>query len=209
MGCLTLFGLLVVLPSANYQVFDGLPASRLPEFLALALLVPFIISRLLRRVYTRVIGAAWPVVRRSLLAMGIIAVFAKVVLLASGTHAGFLACYRSPYAPPPAGPCEKSYENPFTRFGATRIDSYVDFYPSTWDLAFVNSLRFNIYQWIKGNVLRDRLPLAVTWTGTVERGRSWAAELRYVGAATIQLDANEPKRLAPRYDAPAIVQVPI
>jgi len=29
---LALFGLLLLVPSANYQVFDGVPWSRLPEF---------------------------------------------------------------------------------------------------------------------------------------------------------------------------------
>jgi hypothetical protein len=200
--------LLLAVPSADYHTFDGLPASRLPEFLGLALLVPFVVSPLLRRVYGRLIGAAWPAAH-GVLVLGILALSVKMVLLASGTHGGFLACYRSPFAPPPAGPCEMSYENPFLRFGVTRIDRHLDFGPSTWDLSFVNSLRFNIYPWIKGNVLRDRLPLAVTWTGTVERSDPWTAHLLYVGAATLRVDSGEPVQLAPRYDAPAIAQVSI
>jgi hypothetical protein len=206
---LALYGLLLVVPSANYHLFDGVPLSRVPEFLGLALLAPFLVRRALRRLYGRLAGAAGPVALRAFLALGALALALKLVLLASGTYAGFLACYGSPIAAPPAGSCEVSYENPFVRFGITRIDRRVDFAPLTWDLSFVNSYRFNIYPWVAGNVLRDRLPLTATWIGTVERRRAWTAEVRYVGAATLQVDSMEPTRLGPRYDAPAVVQVPI
>jgi hypothetical protein len=206
---LALFGLLLVVPSADYQYFDGLPASRLAEFLGAVLLAPFAASRVLRRAYARLVGAMWPAARGGLLALGVVALAAKVVLLASGTHAGFFACYRSPITAPPAGPCEKSYENPFARFGITRLDRRLDFAPLTWDLSFINSNRFNIYPWIKGNVVRDRLPLAVTWSGTVDRAQAWTAEVRYVGAAAVRVGSMEPSRLPSRYDALAIATIPI
>jgi hypothetical protein len=206
---LALFGLLLLVPSANYQVFDGVPWSRLPEFVGLALLVPFVVSRPLRRLYGRLLHGVPALVRHGVLGLGLCAVAAKLVLLASGTHAGFLACYRSPVAAPPAGGCERSFENPFFRFGATRIDARLDFEPTTWDLSFVNSLRFNIYPWVKGNVVRDRLPVAAGWNGTVGQARPWTAEVRYVGVAAVRIDSMEAVRLPPRYDALAVGTVPI
>ncbi len=144
-----------------------------------------------------------------LLALGVVALLAKLVLLTSATHAGFLACYRSPLAAPPAGACERSYENPFSRFGVTRIDRVLDFAPRTWNLSFVNSLRFSFYDWVPGNVRRDRLPLAATWITTVERPRPWTAEIGYVGVVALQVDSMEPTRLAARYDARAVAHVPV
>jgi hypothetical protein len=204
-----LFGLLLLLPSANYQVFDGVPWSRLPEFVGFALLVPFAVSRPLRRLHGRLLHRLPPAARRLLLALGLCALAGKLVLLASGTHAGFLACYRSPAAAPPAGGCERSYENPLFRFGTSRIDTRLDFEPATWDLSFLNSLRFNYYPWVKGNRVRDRLPLAVSWSGTVGRARAWTAEIRYVGEAALRIDSRDAVRLPPRYDALAVVTVPI
>jgi len=52
---LALFALLLLLPSADYQVFDGVPWSRLPECVGLALLVPFVVSRPLRRRHGRLL----------------------------------------------------------------------------------------------------------------------------------------------------------
>lgn len=206
---LGLFGLLLLLPSANVHRLDGLPLSRLPEFLGLVLLVPFVASAALRRRYGAFLRRAPALARHGLLGLAVGAVAAKLLLLASGTHVGFLACYRSPVAPPPAGPCERSYENPFGRFGVTRLDRRLDFAPAGWDLSFVNSLRFNIYPWIKGNVLRDRLPLAATWTGTVEHSRDWTAEIGYVGEAAIRVGSTEPVRLPARYDALGVAAVPM
>jgi hypothetical protein len=206
---LALFGLLLLLPSANYQVFDGVPWSRLSEFAGLALLVPFVVSGPLRRLYGRLLHRLPSPVRRGVLGLAVCALAAKLVLLASGTHAGFLACYRSPVAGPPAGACERSYENPFFRFGASRIDTRLDFEPATWDLSFFNSLRFNFYPWVKGNPVRDRLPLAVSWSGTVGRARAWTAEIRYVGVAAVRIDSLDAVRLPPRYDALAVATVPV
>ena len=204
-----MFGLLLLLPSADAHWLDGLPLSRLPEFLGLALLVPFVVSAPLRRLYGALLHRAPAPARRALLGLAVGAVAVKLLLLASGTHAGFVACYRSSLAPPPVGPCERSYENLFGRFGATRLDPRLDFTPDRWDLSFFNSLRFNIYPWIKGNVRHDRFPLAVTWTGTIEHSRDWTAEIRYTGEAVVRVGSMEPLRLPVRYDTVGVAMVPV
>ena len=50
---LLLLAVLLGLPSVNYQLFDGLPLSSWPEFVVLALLIPLLVSRALRRLYSR------------------------------------------------------------------------------------------------------------------------------------------------------------
>ncbi|MBI4246543.1 MAG: hypothetical protein HY614_05090 [Candidatus Rokubacteria bacterium] len=138
-----------------------------------------------------------------------LAVVAKVAMLASGTHDGFLGCYRSPVASPPAAlACEKSYENPFFRFGVTRVDHTVDFSGGNWDLSFINSLRFNIYPWVRGNVLRDRLPLAVTWEGIIEGSDPRMVRIVYVGEGTAGFGPLVVS-LPPQYRTAAAVTVPV
>src|SRR5262245_57281001 len=110
---LTLFGLLLLLPSANVHRLAGFPLSRLSEFLGLILLAPFLISPSLRRLYGVLLHGAPALARRAVLGAAVAAVALKLLLVASGTHAGFLACYRSSVAPPPVGSFERSYENPF------------------------------------------------------------------------------------------------
>src|SRR5262249_35926773 len=104
-----LFLILLALPSANYQRFDGLPLSRAPEFLVLALLIPLLASRGLRRLPRRGIARWPPRLRAALTVVAMVALAAKLLLLASGTYEGFLACYRSTLEPPAAGACERSF----------------------------------------------------------------------------------------------------
>jgi hypothetical protein len=132
----------LLVPSANLQVFDGLPLSHLPEFVGLVLLLPVLASRSLRRLYARQLRRCGPRVTRSLLAAGALALSVKLVLLATGVHAGFLACYQTPLSRA-RGSCEHSFENPFWRFDATRLDRHLDFGPDNWNLGFFNSLRVN------------------------------------------------------------------
>ena len=204
---LALLGAALLLPSSDLQTFDGLPLSTFPEFALLGLFVPLVASRGLRRLYARFVRRLGPLVARGGLVAVMLVLGVKLMLLASGSHTGFLACYRTPLAPPPGGECERSFENPFGRFGATRIDRYVDFRPDKWDLSFINSLRFNFYPWVPGLPRRDRLPLAVTWRGVVERAEPWVARVTYVGRATVTFgrDAHE---LPTHYGPPRTVRIP-
>ena len=182
-----LLGLALLLPSANVQRFDGLPLSSPLEFAALVLLAPLVVSRALRRLHAQCLRRGGSRVARALLIALALAIGLKVALLLSGVHTGFLACYETPLPVVSARACERSYENPFARFGATRIDHDVDFEPGTWNLGFVNSQRFNFYPWVSGLPRRDRLPLAATWRGVVSRPKPWVARVTYVGEGTVTL----------------------
>ena len=209
-----LLAVVLALPSANFQVFDGLPLSHIPEFLAFVLLVPLLASRGLRRLYARWLGS-WP--RGARVAMGTIlgvAVGIKLLLLASGTSEGFLACYRSPLEPPVNGPCERSFEHPFFRFSVTRLDRTINFGESDWDLGYLNTVRFDPhYVGLQGR-LRSRLPIDARWRGVVARPEPWVARVTYVGEATIIIDPDRPESrvvtaLPSRYGAEAVAYVPV
>jgi hypothetical protein len=203
---LALLAGLLLLPSANLHRFDGLPLSSLPEAVALALGVPVLASAGLRRLLGRALGVLPAAGRRALWIVGLAALGGKVLLFLAGTHAGFLACYTTPLDPPPAGPCERAFENPFFRFGVTRLDRVLDFGPDDWNLSFVNSNRFNFYHWQPGRPRRDRLPLAVTWTGALEARRAREVLVAYVGEGAVQVGAERRVELPRHYGAPREVR---
>jgi hypothetical protein len=195
-----LYVLILLVPSVNYQVFSGLPLSHAAEYLFGAALLPLVVHKALRTTFARFLTA------NRFLAPGLwaaagVALVIKVALFASGDYRGLQACYGSPLSPPPAGRCEASYENPLSRFGVTRIDERVDFGPTDWNLSFLNSLRFNIYPWVNGNRLRDRLPLSATWGGWVQAPDTRVVEVDYVGEGQILIGGSSVV-LPPSYTQP-------
>jgi hypothetical protein len=206
---LLLFGALLLVPSTDYGAFNGIPLSTLPEALALAFLAPLAVSRGLRTAYRRLLRRLGPLASRGLIGVAVTALGLKLVLLAAASPAGFLACYRSPAAAPSAGSCERSYTNPFFRYGVTRLDRSIDFGPTDWNLVFVNSPRFRFLPWVPGNVRRDRLPLDARWEGVLVPTQSAVAEIVYVGQATMSLGAAPILELPPHYGQPATATVEI
>jgi hypothetical protein len=210
-----LFALLLLVPSANYQVFDGLPLSRGAEFVGLALLIPLVLSRALRRLHARWVDS-WPrAIRGAALTSVALALGAKLLLLASGTHQGFLACYRTPLQAPAAGPCERSFENQFFRFAVTRIDRAISFDEHDWNLGFLNAIRFDRHYMGEEQRLRWRLPIQASWQGIVERSEPWVARVTYAGEAALVVDPEGPPasravtRLLPHYGPPQTHAVPM
>jgi len=205
------FFIVVCFPSANLQRFDGLPFSRLIEFGALALLVPFLIFPDLR------IGQLgfWKRLKIRpaylwILLAGILLL--KGILLASGAHTGFSACYRSPAEPTaitheelPPSVCERSYENLLNRFSATRLDSSLWFTPDTWNLVFLNTSRYNYYDWESGNILRARIPLEASWSGTPDVKPGDTIRIEYVGEGTVNW-GDEQIPMPPSYGASNVVE---
>ncbi len=189
-------------PSANHQVFDGMPFSRPQEVMAVCLLLPLLGSSRFRRLTRRALGR---VHRRGALAIGALAVAGvavKLVLFWTGTYTGFTACYQPAVADVPAQGCERSYENPFFRHGATRLDPAIDFGPDDWNLSFVNSLRFNYYAWAPGVISRERMPFTATWVGEIEIEEESSLQILYSGEGWITIGGigADEVRLEPAYD---------
>jgi hypothetical protein len=206
----------LVLPSANFGHFDGLPLDTVPELIGLLLLIPLTVSGGLRRYMRCLMGAHGRVVPAALVVIGLTAVGGKLALLASGTFEGFLGCYSSPLAPPPTEPCERSFANPWYRYSATRVDTAIDFGPETWNLSFLNSRRFSFYgRKAPGRPLRDRLPLEVTWQGIIERASPWVVRVVYIGEVGLRVSPEPPNheasevQLVSHYGTAGVVEVPV
>jgi hypothetical protein len=179
--------LLLLIPSNGLQQFDGLPLSHWIEFAALAFLLPFLFFRSLRQ------GAAelFSKVRFFLplfYAAGAIVFILKVGLWVFGGRDGFIGCYYSPapWAPnyPGAGVfagCERSYEDLFHRSGGTRIDRSISFGPDSWNLTFLNSLRYDYPQSVSDSIPRSRVPVTAEWTAFIALEQPTRVIVRYAG----------------------------
>ncbi len=180
--------LVIIFPSANYQIFAGLPLDTGWALTALLLIVPLFFSKALlgrleawlRRINQRIIFV--------LLGMLVLALFVKVTLLLSGTTQGFLACYASPVSKPDKGQCEQSYTNPFFLRGITRIDPKLEFSNERWNLAFFNTGDFNLGPWDgKKAYTRARIPFSADWQGQILTHAPQVIEVSYIGEGTIRL----------------------
>ena len=197
-------------PSANHQTFDGIPFSRPQEFIAVFLLLPFLASLRLRRLARHALGRVHRLGALAIGALAVAGVTIKLVLIGAGTYAGFSACYQPAVPDVPAQGCERSYENPFSRHGATRLDPVIDFGPDDWNLSFINSLRFNYYPWAGGVISRDRMPFTTTWVGTIEVEEESRLEIRYNGEGRIIIGGiGDEVRLEPTYDRVRNVRYPL
>lgn len=179
---------LMAIPRGTGGVFDGLPFSGWPEFIAFLAILPACSGRVQRLLSRRLatIHRSGPRFA-SLLALCGIAVSSALVYL--GTPAGFYACYTS--ALPGQSPaCERSYENATSMGGATRFDRTILFDPNDWRLSFFNDNRFNFYGWVAGERVRSRLPFNGEWRGWADVPVGSAIAIEYTGTGTLQIDGR-------------------
>jgi hypothetical protein len=207
----------VVFPTTNVARLDGMPLSSPHEIVLLLPGVTVLVSAGLRRQYGLLLDRGRGAIRWILLIAAIVALVAKGALLATGSSEGFVGCYSSPVAN--GAGCEFSFANPLSLHGATRVDREINFGPrrpstadavayplrdvqvgdlahSSWDLGFVNSLRFNFAK--PGAVDRGRLPLSVRWTGTVASRTQSPLTVEYVGELAVAF-GGAPNQLAQSY----------
>src|SRR5262249_25201430 len=100
------------------------------------------------------------------------------------------------------------------RFSVTRLDPAIDFDEQSWDLGFLNAVKFDPHYDGPRGRLRWRLPIEASWRGDVDRPAPWIARITYVGEATIVLDADRPATrtatpLPPHYGTRALAFVPV
>ena len=196
-----LFALFLLVPSAPWHLFNGLPLSTLAEFGALILTAPLLVSSGLRRLCARHLRLSNPALSYTCSGVLILATALKFILFSARASGGFEACYQSLSGPAIPWICEKSYENAFFRHGVTRTDRTIDFGGANWNFSFVNSLRFNFDPSVKGSVLRDRLPFAATWRGATDVWARTRGEVVYIGEGLLRVSSTARIPLPPSYGA--------
>lgn len=190
----------LVIPSYSSSVFSGIPLKTKAEFFVFLFLISFLLGLILikRLSFTfdkKIILFSTPVV---------IVIFLKIFLFVQTTDhpPGFQACYRSIINKLPDGQCEFSFDN-FLKYNKkfTRYDEIIEFdtnwnetgdFDSDWKLGFWDEGRFNLYQTIKGNQIRERNPFEVTWKGNILIPYDSEAELniKYTGEVKLQIGDN-------------------
>ena len=204
----------LLLPTSNLMRLDGLPLATPLELVALLVAAPLAL-------WASVRGEAWRQVQR--LRCGpwaawlilCVVLAAKIVLLAAGPMQGWPGCYRPGIAPigryggPLISPhCERSFENPFFRGDVTRFDQSIAFDGDTWNLGFLNSSRFDFYDWQPDMPLRTRLPFEASWSGPLEVSPAGVVRVEYVGEGELQV-ADAHMVLAPSYAMARSVEFPL
>jgi hypothetical protein len=206
--------LALLLPANNLARLDGLPLAGLIEVIVLLLVVPVLVWREVRE-------AAWGLVQRvrfgpplAWLLLGLVFA-AKLAMVVSGPMQGWPACYRAGiesiarYSGPIQSPaCERSFDNPFFRGEVTRFDKAISFSGDTWNLGFINSSRFDFYDWLPGSPLRTRLPFEGMWSGNFRLETADTISVEYVGSGALRVDGAE-MVLAPAYLQAALVDIPL
>ncbi len=203
MACLPV---LVALPSSNRLHFSGFPLDSSWE-VAAGVVAVSVMFRPTRTRARAMLGEVGPTAARWLAAAALLAVIARLILLALGGSDGFSACYRVPALPgtdaavtaTPAGQCERSFADPFRVSGATRTDRRIDFgssvglrpavwLPGTnWYLDFLNSNRFNFNAADTEVPFRPVLPFGATWSGRIDNDRPRVLTARYVGEGSVAI----------------------
>ncbi len=206
--------LALLLPAANLARLDGLPLASLTEVIVLLLIAPLLLWREIRE-------AAWALVQRvrfgPALAWSLLGLVfaAKAAMLVAGPMQGWPGCYRAAVLPVAsyrgdvsAPDCERSFDNPFFRGRVTRFDRTLDFEGDTWNLGFMNSGRFDFYDWQPGTILRTRLPFEAVWSASLATPAAYTLRVAYVGEGALTIDGNNAS-LAPAYAEAASLQLPL
>ncbi len=196
--------LAVLLPSVNYSLVNGLPVDNGFEILVIALGAPIAFSKQVsawlagwqQMLNKKIRAVNW--FKKPLWALAILAVLLHAVLYFSASDMGFFGCYTTPLRASPRGDCEVFYQNPFQRYGVSRIDKTVDFSAESWNLSFLNDSEFKFYPWVPGNILRERFPFSASWTGILDLADPSRIAFEYVGEGSIEL-GGQTVELPPAY----------
>src|SRR6266852_3706657 len=136
---LVLVAAFAAIPTPSFSWFDGLPIDRPAELISFALLATLAASSAARRATFEPLRPAGV---RAVTVAAAAGIALKVLLVAHGGQTGFIACYHGGSTPATSG-CDCSFDDPFQRFSATRIDPQIHFDGNDWRLGLLNSLRFD------------------------------------------------------------------
>jgi hypothetical protein len=210
--CLTFLAALAI-PSTNLTWFDGLPFSGGIAFCAFLLILPFLLFSECRLSLDSIRQRSFAA-RICFWALPAGLILVKAVLLLAGAQAGWEACYRSPALPVdhfynsfPNRTCERSYENIWALTGATRVEAAPSYRAGVTNPVFINTLRYDYYDWVPGNILRNRLPMEISWRSVNTVAATAAVSIRYVGEGSVRR-GQAAYALPPSYDRPASILIP-
>jgi hypothetical protein len=189
--CLALLAALAF-PSTNLSWFDGLPFSGVIAFFAFLLILPFVFFSECRQAI-EIWLARLHIPPLALWALPVGLFVTKAILLTGGVQSGWEACYRSPAVPVEyfhgafsIGSCERSYENIWGLESATREESIPAYKTGVTNPVFLNTFRYDYYDWVPGNLLRARMPIQIRWQTANPVAADAGFSLHYVGEGQVR-----------------------
>jgi hypothetical protein len=181
---LVLVAAFAAIPTPSFSWVDGLPIDRPAEFILFAVLATLIASTAARRATFEPLS---PAGARALAVAATAGIALKMVLVAHGGQTGFIACYHGGSTPATSG-CDRSFDDPFQRFSATRIDPQIQFEGNDWRLGLLNSLRFDALR--RDDAYLPPVPFSVEWESVTSASSPQQLRVRYRGEATVSIDAH-------------------
>ena len=210
--------ILLGLPGSGRLVLDGLPFDSKAEFIFLVGVLGFIIAP-----KTTVFLKNWLTSfdnRRLFMILGgliLLVVVKFLTLVYSPLTNGFEVCYRSIYAPLPAGECEKSYDQPFVSNGSllekiSSVEKEINFGPtdegstntgtSTWRLPFMNEWGRLEPLWLV------RLPFSADFAGNIDVPTDSRIPVVFLGDLRVDVDGQ--KASTKHYvGTPSLIFIPV
>lgn len=210
--------ILLGLPGSGRLVLDGLPFDSKAEFIFLVGVMGFIIApkttAFLKNWLTSLDN------RRLFLILGVFILLVIVKFLTfvySPLANGFEVCYRSVYAPLPAGECEKSYDQPFISNGTllekiSSVEKEINFGPtdegsantgtSTWRLPFMNEWGRLEPLWLV------RLPFSADFAGNIVVPTDSRIPIVFLGDLRVNVDGQKVS-IKHYVGSPSLIFIPV
>lgn len=184
LGAVVLVAVFAAVPTPSFSWLDGLPIDRPAELVLFVLIAALIGSAAARHAAFEALGSAG---EHAIAGAATIGIALKLLLVAHGGQAGFMACYHGGTAPA-AGRCDRSFDNPFDRFAATRLDPRIQFEGDSWRLGLLNSLRFDALR--RDDAYLPPVPFSVEWESVAATPAPQQLRVRYRGEASVSVDGH-------------------
>ena len=210
--------ILLSLPGSGRLVLDGLPFDSKVEFVCLVGVVVFVFAPKIAASLKNWLNSLDN--RPLFLILGgliLLVVVKFLTFMYSPLANGFEVCYRSVYAPLPAGECEKSYDQPFVSNGISlekisSVEKQINFGPtdegsentgtSTWRLPFMNEWGRLEPLWLV------RLPFSADFAGNINVPVDSRIPVVFLGDLRVEVDGQ--KVSAKHYvGSPNLIFIPV
>ena len=220
------YGVLFVVPSKGFGVFNGLPLSSMSELMLLSVGLILLTSQTIRQFARDSLNNLSKPLFLVLLFVSLSGISAKI--LANQIHdGGYDVCYEHIWPLKDDAPCVPSFEtSPFSRLtgsrhsGLTRSEDVINYTQlnaenipglsnSNWNLPFVNDFRYDegYRPWLENDRDIEMFSFRGKWAGKVDVPKNYEIVIKFVGSVSGQI-GNVVIGPMSKYDEVSTIRVP-